>query len=133
MQPHRAEKMKNAEKRTVARMEKRYDRLAAKLADLGPILQGTITERTIVRPDPKQQGQERIYGPYYQWTWKRDGKTVTINLSASQAKVYQKAINNHRKLEEIIQEMRRLSLAILEETTEGVTRRKAPGQKDLMA
>jgi len=125
--------MMNAEKKTVTRMEKRYDRLAANLAGLGPILQGTITERSIVRPDPKQQGQERTYGPYYQWTWKRDGKTVTVNLSASQAKVYQKAINNHRKMEKIIQEMRRLSLAILEATTDGVTKRKPPGQRDLRA
>lgn len=125
--------MKNAEKKTVARMEKRYNRVAAKLADLGPILQGTITERTIVRPDPKHHGKEKTYGPYYQWTWKRDGKTVTVNLSATQAKLYRKAINNHRKMEEVIQEMRRLSLAILEETTEGVTRRKSPGQRDLQA
>jgi hypothetical protein len=123
----------SAKGKPVAAMERRYSRLASKLADLGPVLQGTITERKIVRPDPKQHGKEKTYGPYYQWTWKRDGKTVTVNLSASQARVYQKAINNHRKMEEMIQEMRRLSLAILEATTEGVSKRKALEQRDLNA
>lgn len=105
-------------------MKKRYARLAARVAKLGPVLQGTITERTIRRKDPDQPGNERSYGPYYQWTFKRDGKTTTVNLSASQVKAYQRAIDEHRKLEAICQEMRELSLAILENTTKGVKRRK---------
>jgi len=103
---------------------KRYQRLTARLAKLGPVLQGTITERTIVRDDPANPKEQKTYGPYYQWTWKRGGKTVTVNLSPSQAKAYQKAIDNHRKLEDTLQEMRELSLAILESTTKGVTKRK---------
>jgi hypothetical protein len=47
-----------------------------------------------------------------------------VNLSPSQAKVYQRAINNHRKLEETTQEMRELSLKMLERTTTGVVKRK---------
>jgi len=105
-------------------MKKRYERLSARVAKLGPVLQGTITERTISRADPRKPGEQKTYGPYYQWTFKRDGKTATVNLSASQAKVYQRAINNHRKLEEITQEMRELSLQILEATTTGVVKRK---------
>ncbi len=38
--------------------------------------------------------------------------------------MYQRAINSHRKLEEITQEMRDLSLKILDATTKGVARRK---------
>lgn len=105
-------------------MKKRYARLAARLAKLGPVLQGTITERTILRDDPGKPGKQKAYGPYYQWTMKRDGKTVTVNLSASQNKSYQKAIDNHRTLEKTTQEMRQLSLEILECTTQGVTKRK---------
>jgi len=77
-----------------------------------------------LRYDPADPEEQKIYGPYYQWTWKRNAKTVTVNLSASQAKTYQKAIDNHRKLEEILQEMRELSLAILDKTTRGVRKRK---------
>ena len=109
---------------SVDRLKRRYRRLAARVAKLGPVLQGTITQRTIVRDDPADPEEQKIYGPYYQWTWKRNAKTVTVNLSASQAKTYQKAIDNHRILEETLQEMRELSLASLEMTTTSVIKRK---------
>ena len=105
-------------------MKRRYARLAARLAKLGPILHGTITERTVLREDPRRPGEQKAYGPYYQWTFKRNGKTVTVNLSRSQAKVYQRAIHNHRKLEETTQKMRELSLQMLQCTTTSVVKRK---------
>jgi hypothetical protein len=103
----------------------RRARLLARLARLGPVLQGTITPRTILRDDPQAPGKQKEYGPYYQWTWKRNGKTVTVNLSASQAKLYQKAIHEHRKLEAMLEELRALSLKTLEATTQGVPKRKS--------
>ena len=106
-------------------LRQRYQRLTARLGKLGFILQGTITTRRIVREDPANPGKEKTYGPYYQWTRKQYGKTVTINLTASQAKTYQKAIDNHRTMEKLIKEMRTLSLQICEATTEGVKKRKA--------
>jgi TfoX/Sxy family transcriptional regulator of competence genes len=106
-------------------MKRRYRSLARKLAATGIIMQGTITSRTIVRPDPQDGGRKKSYGPYYQWTYKQKGKTVTVNLTASQVKVYQKAIDNHRQLEEIIKEMRELSREICETTTQGVKKRKS--------
>lgn len=106
-------------------MKKRYAALTARLAKLGPVLQGTITERTILREDPQQPGNHKNYGPYYQWTFKRHGKTVTVNLAPTQAVTYQKAIENHRKMEEILTEIRELSLSILEATTKGVEKRKS--------
>jgi len=112
------------EAKRVETMRRRYQRLADRLGKLGPVLQGTITERTILCEDPKAPERQKSLGPYYQWTWKKRGKTVTVNLSKSQSKVYQKAIDNHRKMEAILAEMRILSLAILEATTEGVKRRK---------
>ncbi len=105
-------------------MQRRYARLTSRLSKLGFVLQGTITERTIVRADPQAPGKEKTYGPYYQWTFKRTGKTVTVNLTASQAKTYQRAIDNHRRMEKIFEEMRTLSLKILEAKTQGVRKRK---------
>ena len=112
---------KNAE---TGHLKRRYARLAARVAKLGPVLQGTITERTVHRDNPQRPGEQKAYGPYYQWTFKRNGKTVTVNLSSSQAKVYQRAINCHRKLEKTTREMCELSLQILEKTTKGVVKRK---------
>lgn len=111
-------------KRDLQNLRKRYERLAARLAKVGPIVQGTITQRIITKPDPEDATRTRKIGPYYQWTFKRDAKTVTVNLSADQAKPFQRAIDSNRKLEVILQEMRTLSRAILEATTQGVKKRK---------
>ena len=104
--------------------EKRYENLKNGLAKLGLVLQGTITVRTIKRDDPKGEGGKTTYGPYYQWTFKKEGKTITQNLTEKQSRSYRKAIENHRKMEALIQDMRTLSLEILEENIEGVKKRK---------
>lgn len=106
------------------RLQQRREKLLQKIAALGPVLQGTITERTIVREDPRAPGKTKEYGPYYQWTWKREGKTVTVNLSASQAKIYRKAIEENKQLEQLLEQLRQTSLQLLEATTQGVIKRK---------
>jgi len=111
-------------KMTVMEMERRYQRLAAQLAKLQVMAQGTITERTIERDIDATPGEKKVYGPYYQWTFKDKGKTVTVNLTADQAKQYQRAIDEHRKMEGIVEEMRQLSRKILEMKTVGVKKRK---------
>ena len=110
--------------RETERLKKRYERLAARLARIGLIVQGTITERTITKEDPQNPGQSKTIGPYYQWTFKRSAKTVTVNLSPSQRKPFQKAIDNNQRLEVLLTQMRELSRQILENTTQGVRRRK---------
>jgi hypothetical protein len=105
-------------------MRQRYARLAAGLAKTGLIAQGTITERTIERPNPADPGKTKTFGPYYQWTFKEMGKTVTVNLSKAQVRPYQRAIDTHRKMEKTLNEMRELSLRILENSTQGVVKRK---------
>jgi hypothetical protein len=103
---------------------RRYAKLTEQLSRIGPVVQGTVTERHIVRDVPSAPGGTKTYGPYYQWTWKQEGKTVTVNLTQSQAKAWQQAIDNHRKMEHVMGEMRKLSLEILEESTEGVKKRQ---------
>ena len=105
-------------------MKERYDRLAAELAQVGYVLSGTITERTILGRAEKKQEKGKQYGPYYQWTRKINGKTRTQNLSPDDVETYRKAIENNRRLEKIIQEMRALSESILEQGTIGVKKRK---------
>ena len=58
------------------------------------------------------------------WTFKRNAKTVTVNLSASQVKPFQRAIDDNHKLETLLTQMRELSCQILEATTQGVQKRK---------
>lgn len=108
------------------KMMKSMRKLKSKLIRSGLIVQGTITERRIERKrrrgDRKKSNAE--YGPYYQWTFKRNGKTVTVNLSGKQEKAFRKAIDENKNVESIISEMRYLSLEILNLKTEGVKKRK---------
>ena len=110
------------DKKKIEELRKRYERLASQLAKLDLIVQGTITERTITKKDPRNPAATRTIGPYYQWTFKRRGKTVTVNLSASQVKPFQKAIDINRKAENLLSKMRELSRKILDASTEGVKR-----------
>ena len=113
---------KNSRKQ-MREIERKRAKILERLSRTGPVLQGTITRRSILREDPKAPGAKKEYGPYNQWTWKREGKTVTVNLSESQLKPYQKAIDGNRKLEELLRQLRETSLQLLEATTEGVPKR----------
>lgn len=124
MQGKNATEKNTMDEKKADELNKRYGRLAARLARMGPIVQGTITERTITKPDRRNPQESRTIGPYYQWTFKSRAKTVTVNLSAAQIKPFQKAIDNNRKIEALLTQMRDLSRQILELTSQGVKRRK---------
>jgi len=110
-------------------LRRELQELASRLAATGPILQGSITERVIPRRVGTGKAREKTYGPYYQWTYKSAGKTVTVNLTAKQAKLFGEAIKNNRTVENILRKMRELSRQLCEQSTAGVkkrTRRKSP-------
>lgn len=107
-------------------LQEQYRRLKEEVARVGLIALGTITPRTITRRDPKDQRRKKTYGPYYQWTYKVQGKTVTVNLTRDQAVKFRKAIDNQRRLEAIFAQMLELSRTILQNTTVGVRRRLRP-------
>jgi hypothetical protein len=115
------EKIAMSEKKSVEKLQERYERLKASVAALGLVQIGTVTQRMDRRPDASGRVRER--GPYYQWTFKAAAKTRTVNLTREQARLWSQAIRNHRKLEKTIAEMRSVSLRILQETTTRVPRR----------
>lgn len=96
----------------LATLQRRYRALAAQLADLGYIASGSITHRHTrcgnpncrCRADPPQ-----MHGPYWQWTAKVDGKTVTRRLSQTEAELYQERIDNDRQLRAITAQMRKVA------------------------
>jgi len=91
-------------KKTAARLdayERRYRRLAAQLADIGYIAQGTVASRLsrcgkhncACRADPP-----RLHGPYWHFTAKVDGKTINRRLNDQQAELYEQWIANDRQV-----------------------------------
>ena len=112
-------------------LQEQYRRLREEVAQVGLIALGTITPRTITRPDPQDRRKKKTYGPYYQWTYKVQGKTVTVNLTQKQTLEFQKAIDNQRRLEAILDRMLQVSRAILQGTTVGVRTRLRASSKSL--
>lgn len=96
----------------LADYERRYRELAAQLADVGFISSGSVTRRYTHcgTPGCKCHGDPpQPHGPYYQWTAKVDGKTVTRRLSPPEAKLYQEWIANDRRMRRLIQQMRQVA------------------------
>jgi|MudIll2142460700_1097286.scaffolds.fasta_scaffold74489_4 hypothetical protein len=105
-------------------LKRRYTQLVDQLSRTGAVLPGTITERRIIGQASQKQVDRKKYGPYYQWTRKVNGKTVTVNLSEAQVDLFQKAIDNNRKIEQILSEMKQISIQRLENETQNVKRRR---------
>ncbi len=112
-----------ATSKEVRSLQQQYRRLKEEVAQVGLIALGTITPRTITKPDPQDRRRKRTYGPYYQWTYKVQGRTVTVNLTQEQTVEFQKAIDNQRRLEGILSKMLLVSRTILQNTTVGVRTR----------
>ena len=90
------------------KLQRRYVELQKELSTLGWITHGSVT--------PNHPGTWR-------WTTKVKSKTVSLALSQEQADLFREAIDNHRKLESILKEMRSISQEILLHSAPG-TRRK---------
>jgi hypothetical protein len=96
----------------LASYERRYRKLAAQLADIGMISAGTLTRRytRCTSPGCKCRAEpSEPHGPYWQWTRKVDGKTVTRRLSNTEAKLYCEWIANDRRLRRLIDQMRTIA------------------------
>ena len=89
--------------------------LITRLAAADFALPGTLIKRTArcgkqncrCRADPP-----RLHGPYWQWTRKHHGKTVTTNLTPGQAARYQPWFDTARDLRDTLARIEALSLRI---------------------
>jgi len=74
---------------------------------------------------PLSRRPPQMHGPYWQWTAKIDGKTVTRRLSQSEAELYQEWIANDRQLRAIITSMRQVAAKATELTMKEVKNKSA--------
>jgi hypothetical protein len=89
-----------------------------KITQLDYVLSGTIIKK--YGPCGKKGcrctgTKKNWHGPYYIWTRKESGKTITKSLSPTQAQFCRKAIANFRKLKAHIEKWRRESCDVLNE------------------
>jgi len=55
-----------------------------------------------------------LHGPYYDWTRKVKGKTVTVRITQEQARLLKQWIANARRLDKLLADMQRVSDRITE-------------------
>ena len=93
----------------LAKLEQRHRALATQISEVGIIAAGSVTRRytrcTSVgchcNADPPTP-----HGPYWQWSAKVNGKTVTRRLSAHEAHLYQEWIGNDRRIRSLLAQIR---------------------------
>jgi len=94
----------------------RFRQARQELLQLGYFLKGTVLKRMMKCGHPTcacQRDASRRHGPYFEWTYKVNGKTVNVKLSPQAAPFYQAATKQHRKLKAALVRMERLSRTAL--------------------
>lgn len=95
------------------RYRREYDLLKRGLQALGYVCIGTLMCRRFACGKAScacRRAPSKRHGPYYLWTCKLSGRTRSRLLNESLARLYREGIRNHRRLDEIIDQMRRVSL-----------------------
>jgi hypothetical protein len=98
--------------RELARLRARLEEQAQELTRVGFRLKGSLLQRfnrcgtpgCSCKADPP-----RLHGPYWQWTSKVKGKTVTRLLKEEEVSRYREWMENARRFEEISQNLQDLS------------------------
>ena len=95
----------------------KYQNLLDSLPRVGYIRRGTLLKIFTLCGSPTcacRDSPPILHGPYYQWTRKVEGKTVTVRLTREQADLLASWIANGRQLNKIISQMERLSMRVTE-------------------
>jgi hypothetical protein len=109
------------------RQQDRAAGIAAELASLGLALPGTLIQRHVRCGKPGcrcHADPPVLHGPYWQWTRKTGGKTITRLVSDDQLDDYRQWLDNHRRLRALVAELEALTLAIADDDP-GAKRRPA--------
>ena len=94
------------------RLRARYAALQEQVRQLGFIATGSVIERYTVCGTPTCRCHDdppARHGPYFQYSRKLGGKTLTRRLTAEQAQRYRDWIANRRTLDGLIDEMDHIS------------------------
>ena len=91
---------------------KRFQELKADLARIEYFSKGTLLARLIRCGKPKcpcGADPKKRHGPYFEWTYKEQGKTVSVRLTAKAAPLFQAASTQYRKLKSTVARLEKLS------------------------
>ncbi len=86
--------------------------LKRELEELRYFCKGTVLKRMMKCGQQRcacQKDPAKRHGPYFEWTYKVNGKTVNVRLRPDAAPVYKTATQQYRKLKSLLVRMERLS------------------------
>jgi hypothetical protein len=112
----------------IKRLRTRYRALQDQLRDIGFIALGGVIERYTACGNPGCRCHAQPpakHGPYFQYSRKLHGKTLTRRLTAEQAQRYREWITNRRTLDQVIDQMDQLSRQIADLLDNPSTRTKS--------
>ncbi len=95
-----------------------FETCRRELREIGFILTGSITKHYTKCRSPScrcMKDPEYRHGPYYDWTRKVKGKTVTVRLSQEEADILKEWIENKKEFYEIIKRMEMITLEAVKE------------------
>lgn len=105
----------SSRKNLEARLDK-YDehrrRLTAQLSDVGFVWHGSVHRQMLTCGTPTcrcHADPNARHGPYAYWSTKVAGKTVSRLLKPAEAKLYEEWIDNRRKIERVVRDLKALS------------------------
>lgn len=108
---------KRAPSAVVVRTQAQLFRQAKReLLEIEYFVKGTVLKRMMKCGRPQcacHQDPSKRHGPYFEWTYKANGKTVNVKLSAEAAPLYKAATRQQRKLKAVLSKLERLSRTAL--------------------
>jgi|BarGraIncu01122A_1022018.scaffolds.fasta_scaffold153275_1 hypothetical protein len=100
------------DEKNLAALEHDYQSLQDQVRELGFVAPGSVIERYTVCAAPTcrcHADPPAPHGPYFQYTRKLAGKTLTRRLNGEQAERYREWITNRRRLDELLGQMDQIS------------------------
>jgi type II secretory pathway component PulJ len=105
-----------AQTAALQRHQQRFEELKRELQHLEYFCKGTVLKRMMKCGKAQcacQKDPAKRHGPYFEWTYKANGKTVNVKLTPETAPLYQAAARQYRKLKTALQRLERLSATAL--------------------
>ena len=115
------------------KLETQRQRLLKELADLGPMRRGSISEQFV--ESRGRDGVKKQRGPYFVYTYKEKGKTVSRRLTGpEQVALCQRQIQAFRRFQELTAELLQIgeqasNLALAGEEVKKTSRSRSKSKK----
>jgi len=94
----------------------RFRKLRQELQSLEYFCKGTVLRRRMKCGQPAcacHTDPAKRHGPYWEWTYKAQGKTVNVRLRPEVGPIYRAAVQQYRQLKAQLRRLERLSRAAL--------------------